>query len=398
MKVRKEYMIKYIEGVPYLLPYGQGIALQFQGTSLDEDEVFLWDYVKQGYDEDACALELARHLGMASDSEAIRDKVSAFFLMLENIDVINRKNKRLIGPLADYDVFEIAGLRVLYNGPREYIAPELQLYRGKSAMEPVNLDSILPEERAFMQRVEVVMSAPRLMGVGELITRTHQVIVYADERHYYYLFPYNRSLHEMRVRKDGSKAVLFISDMNLPDDEITAEVYEAMHQSFLILAFAHGKFAFTSWLLQYRNRGYLFVSTDGTNWNELTGRLADLSEVKRCNHRTNLLEIDGDHVNVWNLPWGSFLDEDVNRPLELGGVISLKHSTTNHMSGRSTSDCIIFAAMGLASPMYSRELTEGNIDFVANVNRFVPILRIHCNQTQDAITYLKSVIDDGNRN
>ncbi|MBQ5386554.1 MAG: hypothetical protein IIU40_05875, partial [Lachnospiraceae bacterium] len=204
MKVRKEYMIKYIEGVPYLLPYGQGIALQFQGTSLDEDEVFLWDYVKQGYDEDACALELARHLGMASDSEAIRDKVTAFFLMLENIEVINRKNKRLIGPLADYDVFEIAGLRVLYNGPREYIAPELQLYRGKSAMEPVNLDSILPEERASMQRVEVVMSAPRLMGVGELITRTHQVIVYADERHYYYLFPYNRSLHEMRVRKDGS--------------------------------------------------------------------------------------------------------------------------------------------------------------------------------------------------
>jgi hypothetical protein len=54
--------------------------------------------------------------------------------------------------------------------------------------------------------------------------------------------------------------------------------------------------------------------------------------------------------------------------------------------------------MGIASPMYSRELTEGNIDFVAKVNRFVPILRIHCNQTQDAITYLKSVIDDGNRN
>ena len=39
-----------------------------------------------------------------------------------------------------------------------------------------------------------------------------------------------------------------------------------------------------------------------------------------------------------------------------------------------------------------------NIDFVAKVNRYVPIWRIHCNQTQDAITYLKSVIDDGNRN
>ncbi|MBP5266575.1 MAG: PqqD family protein [Lachnospiraceae bacterium] len=398
MKVRKEYMIKEVEGKSYLLPYGQGIALHFNGTALDEDGVFLWEFIRQGYDEAACAAELAKHRGVSADSEEVLSTVRDFFQILENLDIINRRKQHLIGPLADYDVFEIAGLRVMYNGPREYIAPELQLYRVKSTMEPVNLEDISEQERASMQRVEIVMSMPHLMGVGELLTRTHKVIVYADDRHYYYLFPYNKSLREMRVRKDGSKAVLFISDMNLPDEEITAEVYEAMHQSFLILAFAHGKFAFTSWSLQYQNKGYLFVSSDGTNWRELTERLADLSEVMRCNHRTSLLEIDGDHVNMWNIPWGSFLDEDVNRPLQLGGVISIRQSATNHMSARSTSDCILFATMGMESPMYSRELTEGNIDFVTKVNRYVPIWRIHCNQTNEAIEYIKSVIDAGDRN
>ena len=206
MKIRKEYMVKYVDDVPYLLPYGQGIAQKFYGLRLDSDEVFLWELIQEHYDEIGCVHEMAEHKNIPPENQdAVEQKVANFFEILEQYNIIERNQRKLIGPLEDHDLFEIAGMTLMYNGPKEYIPAELEPYRMASAMQPVNWEDASLKQPKL--RADVVFSPPRLLGIGEILIRTHEVIIYADERHYYYLFPYHKSVHDgdfrLSVRCNG---------------------------------------------------------------------------------------------------------------------------------------------------------------------------------------------------
>ena len=84
MKIRKEYMVKYVDDVPYLLPYGQGIAQKFYGLRLDSDEVFLWELIQEHYDEIGCVHEMAEHKNIPPENQdAVEQKVANFFEILE---------------------------------------------------------------------------------------------------------------------------------------------------------------------------------------------------------------------------------------------------------------------------------------------------------------------------
>lgn len=390
MKIRKEYMVKYVEGVPYLLPYGQGIAQKFLGMKLMEEEVFLWEQIQSGCDEAACVLKLSKDRGLSEEEAG--GITADFFQHLEQLEIISRKKRHLIGPLEDHDVFEIAGLAVMYNGPQEYIPEELELYRMDNAMQPVNLDEYMAGN-CPLQRLEVVLSLPRIFGIGEMLIRSRELMVYADDRHYYYLFPYNNCVHEMRVRKDGSKAVIFIPDCGCDEAVVQKEVYEAMHHSYLILAMAHGKFAFSSLSLQYQELGYLFIDAPQDDWAVLSERLSHMENVVRCNHRTNLVEISGSDVLLWNIPWGHYEDSNVKEPLKLGGVISLCQDTTNFLETIDPGDMVIYIARGMVSPKYSRDLTVENIDFSAKVCNRVKTWRMHCNQEPEALAFVQQTVD-----
>ncbi len=394
MKIRKEYMIKYIEGIPYLLPYGQGIAQSFRSLRLDADEVFLWEYMLRGYDEVECMHRLCAHLGVGeTHRSAVEAKVTDFFSMLEQLQIIDRRSHQLIGPLEDYDLFEVAGLLICYSGPKEYIARELEPFRMDSVMVPANWKDGECLERPI-QRVEIVLSGPRILAVGEILMRTPEVIVYADERHYYYLFPQNTCVHEMRVRKNGSKAVIFVSNLVGREDVITREVYEAMYQSFLVYGLAHHKYAISSLSLQYQKRGFLFLESDAEDWSNLIELLSTMSNVQRCNYRTTMVELSGEEARMWNIPWGSCNDAPGRESMHLGGIGLLRQSKTNHAVIKTPSERILRTSFGVVSPQFSADLVEHTIDFCTRLYDVVPIWRLHCNQSPEALAFIQRIVDD----
>ena len=394
MKIRKDYMIKYVESVPYLIPYGQDAAQKLNGVKLDDDGVILWNALCDGNDEAACVQVLARAKGCEEPTLEHQQYVSDFLRFLEGMEIIDRREHHLIGPLEDHDLFEIAGLTVMFNGPREYIPPELEPYRVDSAMQPVNYDDLETNNYPNLQRVEVILSMPRILGVGEILVRTNKEIIYVDENHYHYLFPWNQCVHEMRVRKNGTKVVIYASTEELTNEVIVREIYEAMYRGFLVFALSKGLYAFSSLSLQYRQKGYLLIEGAGEDWTPLANDLAALSHVKRCNRRTNLLELRDDALWMWNIPWGSITTDDAKFPMQVGGVILLRQSEDNHEVQKSPSDRILLMMLGLVSPTYSKELTESGIDFCTRVYTRVPIWRLHCSQTPDALEFVQQVVDE----
>ena len=83
MKIRRDYMIKYVESVPYLIPYGQSAAQKLNGVKLDDDGVFLWGLLQEGCEETDCARKLADHKQLSAPTETELQYVEDYFHFLE---------------------------------------------------------------------------------------------------------------------------------------------------------------------------------------------------------------------------------------------------------------------------------------------------------------------------
>ena len=70
IKRQEGYCLKEIEGVHYLLPYGQKVADQRKGIVLNETGVFLWNELQETMTDEELAEKLVHYY--SADGEAAK--------------------------------------------------------------------------------------------------------------------------------------------------------------------------------------------------------------------------------------------------------------------------------------------------------------------------------------
>ena len=195
MRQNNGFVLREIDNIPYLLPYGQMLADRKRGIQINDTGVWLWNLLDQEHSlEEVFALAAAYYDIPAEDSDAFQDDIHCFIKQLlaygilldESYESQHKNNMTL----------SIGGLGILLNGPEEAFPAEFHSFAVTSC------------ERIH-QRVTFHPGFPKVRENGMLLIRNEELVVLENTDKYILLFPMAKSIEEIHLSKDGSVVSLY---------------------------------------------------------------------------------------------------------------------------------------------------------------------------------------------
>lgn len=382
MKKNPFYSLQTLDGVPFLLPFGQAVASQRSGVRLNSAGVLLWDLMDEAADRDGlAALYLARaEIGPAHRAEALSD-MDAFLRELESLGIAS------LSPAAEgpvYGELAIGPLRVRLCGPADCFSHDFDsfLAAGKASEVPDLL-------------VTVTETAPPGYAGAECLLHNGGLAVYRDRDAFALLFPGMPGVRIAVVSSDGSKACFHIRRI---DDEagmqrLREDLFHAIRHAFLFMAQGKGFFALHSASVLYRDRVWAFSAPSGTGKSTQAALWHDALGVPVLNGDLSLLSIQENRVIFHPMPWcgTSGVCENVTAPL--GGVVLLRQGPENALSEPRAHGKRLLLSNRLISPVWTEEQLRMNLGFAGEASRHIAVWRYACTKEPEAVEVLRTAID-----
>lgn len=92
IKRQEGYQLKNIEGVYHLLPFGQKVADQKRGITMNETGVFLWNALETPRPDEELICFAAEHYGIieSEEKEQLKKDILEFVSQLQNLGILRR--------------------------------------------------------------------------------------------------------------------------------------------------------------------------------------------------------------------------------------------------------------------------------------------------------------------
>lgn len=379
MRIREEYVITEIRGVKYLLPYGQGNAQHLPAIQLNEISTEMLKHFMGRVFYEADCIQFMQELGVENEVQAKED-VTSFLDSLIQKDVIYDETLSFAKIQPD-SFFEIGGVGIAFSGPDTYLSSELEDFR-KDDLNYADL------------RFSCINERPHNKCGGTIRIHTDEIVIYEEEKTYGYVYLQNAFVREMKVKKDGTAATVYIYSTDKKTDAIKNEVFMALRQSFSIIAQSKNMFLMHSASVVYNEKAYLFSGQSGTGKSTHAKLWEKEFGVEQWNGDLNLLEIVDGVAYVHGIPWHGTSGIYHNGSLPLGGITFLRQSDKDAIVSKSDDQMAIFALQRLISPAYTEELLERNLSFCKELVSVLPMWRLECTKETTAARLMKDTIDE----
>ncbi len=379
MKIRDDFFIRDIGEDSYLLPCGQAIATFCHGVKLQGAGRLLAERLMQ--DEGASEEELVSLLSDLYGDEVpldeLRKDVKEFTADLRTRGLLGNNNKYLVSyNSGDGRYFEIAGLTMKYTGP------ECLLFENLSAFE-------CNEKQADIE-VSVYNRSSLDLNLGRLIVRNRELLIYDSGDEFGIVYTENRFLRESVIRKDGTKARLYITSV---DPEGAEEVFMGLRTAFLVLAQRRDLFAIHSVSALYDGGIVLFSGVSGAGKSTHSRLWEEHFGVDILNGDLNLIGRDVGGIMVYGLPWCG--TSGIYRPFKekLHGIFFITQSKENKVRELKGSERVLTMANRMISPSWTRGTVDLNIRFAEESESGLYLAQLMCRVDRDAAEVARTALD-----
>ena len=377
-----QYSLLRLEGVPYLLPYGQSVAEHRRGVRLDEAGVEAWEALLAADSVDAFVEARLRASGaQGSAREEERHDLLAFVEALRAMGVLSQETEARVPHPAR--VMVAGGLRVGFSG---------RLALLKDAFSPFYVDDL---EAPCDQVVSVLhMPLPPLVGV-RLVIQTDELSVLEASNVWVLQFRMSPALYGAHVARDGSWARFYVGTPKRgEEDALRDDLFHAIRFGFLVLAQQRGRTVLHSCSVRYRDRAVLFSGSSGTGKSTHARLWEREFGVEQLNGDLNVLYVDeAGQARVCGLPWcgTSGISRVYDLPLE--AVVLLRQAPRDQVQGLTPDECQLFLMNRLITPSWDAETLSQNVCVAGEIARATSICRLLATRKPSAAHVMRAQVD-----
>lgn len=409
MQRSKNFSLYTISGVPYLLPFGQGIADLKRGIQINDTGAWIWNLLDRERTEDEL-LSLYASYYEVTDSQlpSLKTDLQQFLSILDAFGMLDRSDPAgsdaISGPdaapawdisddSADSDrileqdatdavqrYLSIGSLTLLLCGPGKAFC------QGFDAFE-IFPGSVIPVD----QTVTVTLQAPAESVTGRVLLKNRELTVMENDSQYIFRFPNAPEIRLASLTKDGSEACYYCRP---PFTEaFQQDLFHAIRLSFLYLAQLHDMIVLHSASLLYRDRAWLFSGHSGAGKSTHTNLWKECYHVPLINGDLNLLSMENGHPMVHGLPWCGTSGIVDTRSYPLGGILFIKKDPRDYIVDLDDSHAQLLVSQRLISPTWTETLLQKNLRLVGELAPHILICRLHCTKTPEAAETARHAID-----
>ena len=376
MKRNHTYILREINGVPYILPIGQSIADHRHGIRLNKSGLFLWNTLSEVPDEESLLARFAKHYEATEEElPMLRQDVRSFLLQLSTLGILSPERPCVPDSFDAY--FRIGGILIGYHGPTKLLSSEFFDFSCE-AQKPNFTIRIIP-------------SPPAYHAVGEMLIRTDDITICQNDDSYLFLYPNTNSVRECHLSIDGSHA-----DFYCPRpfcEHITDELFHAIRFAYLVKAQQKGMFTIHSASLCHNGKAWLFSGPSGSGKSTHTNLWQKLFGTSLLNGDLNLLGYENGAPVVYGLPWCGTSGIYTPQQYPLGGIIFLKKAAENELHALAAEEAQLLCSGRMISPAWTATQSIQNLDFAARLWHDVPLLSFHCTKEDSAAHTAREIID-----
>lgn len=373
------YVLRTVGGVHTLLPYGQKIADQQRGITLNETGVLLWEELFTPQTKEALCQALALHYHAEGEAfDRICHDVEQFVDQLVTMGVLREDLHRENAPY--YGMMKIAGLYIKMFGEETFFSKEFSPF--------LTADDAQPD-----MELEVVNSVPISRRNGRILLRNPEMTICKWENGYVARFHTMKNIEEAYMNETGSyvRFHCVTSDANEQSQE---NLFHAFRLFFLYLAQKRGYIAVHSASILYGGKAWLFSGPSGMGKSTHTKLWHEVVKTPYLNGDLNLIGKDKDGtVTVYGIPWCGTSGIYTTQSYPLGGIVLLGRSDEDRLNGLTAYEKIIRVMQRMISPAWTGALMDKNLAFAEMLAKKIPIYHLCCTKNPSAVHLLKEEID-----
>lgn len=381
MKVKKTIHNFEINGVPYLLPVGQGIMAHEKGLATNEIGIALWEMLKQGKRQEELLEYMMKQFEASEEERPLLQKDLNDYLT-------NLKNHGFFdAPL--YEPEPADPVRHVQIGPLSMSLriPEKVFQDYFSAFH----DPVRQADDDADQTITFCRHFPPSYPIGLVLVRSDEVLIMEAEELYVILPLKGCHVHEIHCSKDGSFAKIY--GWYEETESCHEELFAALRFPFLILAQQKKLCVMHSASLLYRDKAFLFSGTSGVGKSTHVKLWQDTFGTSWINGDLNLLGIKNGQAVCYGLPWCGTSGISTPGEFPLGGITFLKKAPYNKVTGLAPEQFILLLAQRMITPNWNAAMMQESLSTAEKLASRILGFRLECTKDPEAAYTMKSAID-----
>ncbi len=380
MQQNKSFILREIEKVPYLLPYGQMIADHMRGMKLNATAVYLWSLLENDISIEELLTLCAKHYEVSEEElPAFENDIRNFIGHMLSFGVITDTASIPPIPSVSERLLSIAGLSVRLQGPEAAFPKDFA---------PFVTDT--PGE--IHQTIQICTGIPRLKKNGQVLLRNDELVVLDAKNEYILLFPTSDHICEIQLNKNAELAICYC----LPpyNDTFHYDLFHAIRLLFLYLAQLKGMVAIHSASFLYEGKAWIFSGHSGMGKSTHTNLWKDIYHTPIINGDLNLLAFENNTPMVHGIPWCGTSGICSPESYPLGGIVLLNQHPTDYVEELTPDQKLLLTFQRLISPAWSEEMFDKNLSIMEQIVPKIMVCKLHCTKEPTAAEVMKAYIDN----
>ena len=378
MKINPSYTRTLINGIPYLIPYGQQAADFSKALKLNETADLLLSHIISGADEDELLNVISKAYDSSWDNPAdLKQEISDYINVLKINNIIMSDNSPNYSGMNARHI-RIGDLNIALSGADKLC----EQYFSDFSCEP--------PAQSCHQTIQVLTYHPYKHINGNILVRNKELIVSETNDSYVIIF-LSSNVYELISSKDGNHVSVYCKDNQ--SDEAVTELFHAIRFAFLILAMANDKYILHSASILYKGKAWLFSGMAGTGKSTHTNIWRDNYNTPILNGDLNMIGFHNGSAVVYGLPWCGTSGIHSAETHPLGGIAFLRQAPYDRVIIPDRDEKILFFVQRLISPSWTQSHIENSLKFAEAVLDSVPFFRLLCTKNPSAADVMKTHID-----
>ena len=171
------YTLQYIDNIPYLIPFGQGISDHIPSVLLNETSVMIWNAIHTYETEEEIISHLIQTFQPDTENEKLEleNDIKQFIKHLEMYNIFGNQSFHVLVPYKTKNIaFCIAGISMLYIGLESLFSENFTPFLSSKESMPEII-------------IYTSLTLPHFKSIGTILVRNDDITICENDNEYIFI-------------------------------------------------------------------------------------------------------------------------------------------------------------------------------------------------------------------